>query len=79
MKKKRKTAAVEVALSEREFRRLQDLAFRARRTGGGKLAASVILRALIRFMERLDVDLRGVKTGAQLARSLRRAKLKRDR
>lgn len=76
MKKKRKSVVVEVALSEREFRRLQDLAFRARRTGGRKLSASEILRALIRFMGHLEVDLKGVKSGAALARRLRGARLR---
>lgn len=76
MKKKTKAGSISVRLTQGEFRRLQGLAFRARRTGGRKLSASEILRALIRFMERLEVDLSGVKTGTALVRSLRKARLK---
>lgn len=74
MKNKAKSGTVAVHLTEREFRRLQGLGFRAKRTGGRKLSASEILRALIRFMRHLEVDLKGVKSGAELTRRLRAAR-----
>ncbi|OGR81856.1 MAG: hypothetical protein A3J74_09275 [Elusimicrobia bacterium RIFCSPHIGHO2_02_FULL_57_9] len=73
---RQKTRAVSVHLTGTELRLLQKLAFSARRSGGRKLAASVILRALIRMMQRLDVDLAGVKSAEDLKRRLLTARIK---
>lgn len=77
MKKSKASGAASFTVSERDFRRLQELSFKARRTGGAKLPTSAIVRALVLLMQRLDVDLKGVRSRAELGRRLRQAKLRR--
>lgn len=74
---RRPLRAVSVQVSRREFVLLQRLAFQAKRTGGRKLAANAILRALIRLMKALEVDLTGVKSAAELRKRLLAAKPRR--
>ena len=72
----RKTSSIAIRLSAAELRRLQRVSFQTRRTGGKKLSASEILRALIRLLEQLDVDLAGAVTTRQIAERLARARVR---
>lgn len=76
MKPRKPPISISIKVSRRELLLLQRVAFKARRTGGRKLAGNVILRALIRMMKELDVDLSGVKSVEALKDRLLEAKRK---
>ncbi len=68
--------SISLRLTAGELRALQRLSYAARRSGGRKLSSSAILRALIAMMRSLSVDLKGVKTAAELRRRLLKAGLR---
>ncbi len=68
-----------MTISQGDLRALRRLSFAARRTGGRKLPAAVILRALVRFMGSLDADLSGAESVGGAARTLLHAPLRRRR
>lgn len=74
--KRKATASVSIQLTKAEALALRRLAFRARRAGGRKLSSAAIVRALIRLMKELDVDVRGVRTVEQLKKKLLAAGLR---
>jgi len=52
---------------------LSEVGFRARTSGGTKLRKTEILRALVRLLMELDVDLTGVRDENEFLRRLRKA------
>ncbi|MBN3032542.1 MAG: hypothetical protein JW873_00410 [Candidatus Saganbacteria bacterium] len=54
-------------MSEGQIKFLDELGMRAKRTGGYKLAKTVIIRACLEVLRKLSIDLRGVKTEKELA------------
>ncbi len=68
---------VNLTLPDELDRVLQELGNDARATGGYKLPKTMIMRALVRLLMRLDVDPSGVKTEDELLERILQATKKR--
>ena len=68
---------VNLTLPDELDRVLQELGNDARATGGYKLPKTMIMRALVRLLMRLDVDPSGVKTEEELLERIFQATKKR--
>lgn len=68
--------SVSAKVSKRECAILQRLAWEAKRTGGRKLSYNAIIRALIRLVKTLAIDLNDVKDIEMLKRRFLEASFK---
>ncbi len=68
---------VNLTLPDKLDRVLQELGNDARATGGYKLPKTMIMRALVRLLMKLDVDPSGVKTEEELLERILQATKKR--
>lgn len=68
---------VNLTLPDELDRVLQELGNNARATGGYKIPKTMIMRALVRLLMRLDVDPSGIRTEDELLERILQATMKR--
>lgn len=66
IKQKEPTYRFHIPMTEDQIKFLDQLGMEAKRTGGYKLAKTVIIRACLEALKKLSIDLRGVKTEKEL-------------
>jgi hypothetical protein len=66
IKQKEPTYRFHIPMTENQIKFLDELGMEAKRTGGYKLAKTVIIRACLEALKKLPINLRGVKTEKDL-------------
>ena len=63
---KEPTYRFHIPMTENQIKFLDELGMEAKRTGGYKLAKTVIIRACLEVLKKLNINLQGVKTEKDL-------------